>query len=154
MAVPFTKIDPIKKSNYMHSKVWDGITYPFPNFNGCTVCGWIRNFIPQFIMGVITHPCWMKVKSIGIKGIPDLRFSFVTQYSCRLFRFISLKYFGYISAKSLSPTVKLIGLLLFCCQRQVTAFHADQVIYYVVYLVICSRTEHTEHGSVNVMISM
>ena len=24
-------------SNHMHSKVWDEITYPFLNFNGCTV---------------------------------------------------------------------------------------------------------------------
>ena len=24
-------------SNLMHSKVWDGITYPFLNFNGATV---------------------------------------------------------------------------------------------------------------------
>ena len=24
-------------SNYIHHKVWDEITYPFPNFNGCTV---------------------------------------------------------------------------------------------------------------------
>ena len=24
-------------SNHMPSKVWDGITYPFLNFNGCTV---------------------------------------------------------------------------------------------------------------------
>ena len=26
--------------NYMPSKVWDAITYPFPNFNGCTVEVW------------------------------------------------------------------------------------------------------------------
>ena len=28
-------------SNHMSRKVWDGITYPFPNFNGCSVevCG-------------------------------------------------------------------------------------------------------------------
>ena len=24
-------------SNYIHYKVWDEITYPFLNFNGCTV---------------------------------------------------------------------------------------------------------------------
>ena len=27
-------------SNHMSSKVWDEITYPFPNFNGCTVEVW------------------------------------------------------------------------------------------------------------------
>ena len=32
--------------NHMPSKVWDEITYPFPNFNGCTVelWEWISNF--------------------------------------------------------------------------------------------------------------
>ena len=39
-------------SNVMLGKVWDEITYPFPNFNGCTfeVWEWISNFIPHFIM--------------------------------------------------------------------------------------------------------
>ena len=43
-------------SNHMPSKVWDEITYPFPNFNGCTVevWKWISNFIPHFMMDVIT----------------------------------------------------------------------------------------------------
>ena len=43
-------------SNRTPSKVWDEITYPFPNFNGATVevWGWIGNFIPPFIMDVIT----------------------------------------------------------------------------------------------------
>ena len=27
-------------SNHMHSKIWDGITYPFPNFTGSTVEAW------------------------------------------------------------------------------------------------------------------
>ena len=42
-------------SNHMPSKVWDGIIYPFPNFNGGTVevWEWISNFIPHFIMDVI-----------------------------------------------------------------------------------------------------
>ena len=37
-------------SNYVHCKVWDEITYPFPNFNGGTVevWEWISNFIPPF----------------------------------------------------------------------------------------------------------
>ena len=37
-------------SNYIHYKVWDEITYPFPNFNGAVVEGWkwISNFIPHF----------------------------------------------------------------------------------------------------------
>ena len=28
---------PTWKSNLMHSNAWDGITYPFQNFNGATV---------------------------------------------------------------------------------------------------------------------
>ena len=37
----------------------DEITYPIPNVNGATVkvWEWISNFIPHFIMEVITYPC-------------------------------------------------------------------------------------------------
>ena len=39
--------------NHMSCKVWDEITYPVPNFNGCTVevWKWISNFISHFING-------------------------------------------------------------------------------------------------------
>ena len=39
--------------------MWDEITYPLPNFNGCTVEGWecISNFIPRFIIDINTYPC-------------------------------------------------------------------------------------------------
>ena len=42
----------------MPKQVWDEMTYPFPNFNGCTVevLEWISNFIPHIILDVITHP--------------------------------------------------------------------------------------------------
>ena len=42
-------------SNHMPSKRWDEFTYPFPNFNGCTVevWEWIGTFIPYFVMDVI-----------------------------------------------------------------------------------------------------
>ena len=45
-------------SNHKHIKAWDEITYPFPNFNGCTVevWEWICNFTPHYIMDVITYP--------------------------------------------------------------------------------------------------
>ena len=45
--------------NHMPGKVWDEVTYPFPNFNGCTVevWEWISNFIPYFIMGVVAYLC-------------------------------------------------------------------------------------------------
>ena len=47
-------------SNRMSSKVQDKIAYPFPNFNICTieVWEWINNFMPHFLMDVITYPCW------------------------------------------------------------------------------------------------
>ena len=47
-------------SNHMSIKVWDEITYPFPNFNegvAIEVWEWISNFILPFIMDVITYPC-------------------------------------------------------------------------------------------------
>ena len=42
-------------SNYSHYKVWDEITYPFPNLKGSTieVWQWISNFIPHFIMAYL-----------------------------------------------------------------------------------------------------
>ena len=45
-------------SNYTNHKMWNEITYPFPNFNGCTVevWEWIRNFILYFTEHVITYP--------------------------------------------------------------------------------------------------
>ena len=42
---------PAWKSNDIHYRVWNEITYSFPNFNGCTdvdVWVWISNFTPQF----------------------------------------------------------------------------------------------------------
>ena len=47
-------------SNHIPIKVWNKITYPFPNFNCVTVAvwKWISNFIPHFIMDGMTYPCW------------------------------------------------------------------------------------------------
>ena len=44
----------------MPIKVWYKITYPFPNFNGCTVdvWEWISYFITHFIMYIVTYPWW------------------------------------------------------------------------------------------------
>ena len=67
--VLLTRIDfnmnPTWISNYIACKVWDEITYPFPNFNGCTidVCEWICNFTPYLIMKVITYPYWIAIKT-------------------------------------------------------------------------------------------
>ena len=45
-------------SSHIFHKVWGEIIYPFPNFNGSTVGVWecINNFIPRFIIDVITYP--------------------------------------------------------------------------------------------------
>ena len=40
----------------MTTKVWNEITYSFPNFNGAAVeiCDWINNLTPHIIGHVIT----------------------------------------------------------------------------------------------------
>ena len=45
------------------------MTYPIPNFNGCTVevWDWMNNFIPHFTMTVITYPCWNESYFISVK---------------------------------------------------------------------------------------
>ena len=47
-------------SDYMRFQGWDEITYPIPNFNGCTieVWEWIIIFIPHLNIHVISFPCW------------------------------------------------------------------------------------------------
>ena len=62
---PFTGLTliPVWIRKHMPSKVWDEITYPFTNFNGCTVDFWklISDFMPYFIMDAIAGPgAWSK----------------------------------------------------------------------------------------------
>ena len=40
-------------NNYIHYKVLDEITYPFPNYNGA-----VKGFIPHFVVDVVTYPCY------------------------------------------------------------------------------------------------
>ena len=60
---PFYKhglpLTPAWISIYIARKVWEEISYPFLNFNGCTVevYEWISHFVPHLIMDVITYPC-------------------------------------------------------------------------------------------------
>ena len=71
---PFTGLTliPVWIRNHMPSKVWDEITYPFPNFNGCAVDFWklISDFMPYFIMDAITYPCWDWSLSLFVKEGP------------------------------------------------------------------------------------
>ena len=52
-------------NNHILYKGWDEISYPFQNFNGCTVevWDWICNFIPHFTEHVV-------LTNAGIKVIP------------------------------------------------------------------------------------
>ena len=59
-------------SNHIHYKKWGEISYPFPNFNGCTneVWEWISNFISHFTGHVISYPCWDLSQSMLVKRVP------------------------------------------------------------------------------------
>ena len=50
---------PAWRSNHMFCKMWDGITYPFPNFNSWTdeVWEWISNLLSHLVMDMITYQC-------------------------------------------------------------------------------------------------
>ena len=56
--------------NHIPSKGWDEITYQFPTFSGCTVEAWkwISNFIPHFMMDVITNTCCDYSQSLLVRG--------------------------------------------------------------------------------------
>ena len=47
-------------SNQISRRVANENTYPFPNFNGCPLKLdiWMNNFIPHFLVDVVTYPCW------------------------------------------------------------------------------------------------
>ena len=51
---------PAWRSNQILGKGWYENIYPFQNIKDCTVEVWVRisNFIPHFIIDVITNPCW------------------------------------------------------------------------------------------------
>ena len=59
-------------SNYVPSKVWNEITYPFLNFNGYTVVFGERmtNLIPHLVMEGIIYPGWYIIKFVFVKGTP------------------------------------------------------------------------------------
>ena len=59
----------------MPGKVWDEITYQFPNINGATieVWEWLSYFILHFMIDVITYPIWGWNQSFLVKGAPEVR---------------------------------------------------------------------------------
>ena len=80
----------------LEPEMWDEITSPFPNFNCATieVCEWISNFIPHFIMDVITNPCWDQSSSMLVKrslGVPlCIRFSLLWGVKSSLKAYLAL----------------------------------------------------------------
>ena len=58
----------------MLSQVWDEITYPFPNFNGCTmeVWEWISNFIPHTLYNGCNYLPMLGLKLIHVSKRGDL----------------------------------------------------------------------------------
>ena len=62
-------------SNHMPSEVWDEITCPFSNFNGCTdgFWEWITDFILQITVDATTYPCWYFRLYMLVKGSRKVR---------------------------------------------------------------------------------
>ena len=106
----------MEKSSHA-SKIWDEITYPFPNCNGCTVeiLELISNFIPHLIMDMITYPCWDQNYSMLVKGAIDV--------------------LAYSSARPLVRTVRTALLHMFSIPF--CGFLWFQVIFYI-------RWRHTQ----------
>ena len=61
---------PPRINHHMPCKVWDEITYPITNFNGCTVDVWktISYFVPHIIKNVITYPYCLKSIHVSQRG--------------------------------------------------------------------------------------
>ena len=61
--------NPARMNNYIHHKMWDEITYPFPEFNGHTVEVW-KETSSTTLLGM-----WLLIHSgIEVKGDGDSRF--------------------------------------------------------------------------------
>ena len=119
--------------------MWDEITHPFPNFNGCTieVWEWISNFIPLFIgacdyLSVLGlklicvsksdaiwhHGCWpilaqvMACHLVGAEPLPEAVLTYYTRASTKL----KMGYTGFTSSVRLSvrpdPQNGVLWLLL------------------------------------------
>ena len=84
-------------NNYIHYKVWDEITYLFPNFNGATVevWEWISDFIPDFNVYVITYPsCDLKLNHVS-KGATEVKILQSSTTMCLFF---------HVSSETWKPT--------------------------------------------------
>ena len=57
-------------SNNIDYKMWNEITYPYQSFDGgaIEVRGWISNYIPHFVMDMITHSGHQLDEPMGFSG--------------------------------------------------------------------------------------
>ena len=64
----------------VHYKIWDVITYPFPNFSYCTIeiWEWINNCIPHFDRHMIY--CFFKFIHVNKKGPRNLGIIFLQSH--------------------------------------------------------------------------
>ena len=62
---------PIWISNLIPSKVWDGITLPFPNVISCTIVvwEWISNFIPLYIEFNYSSMLGLELNHVSERGL-------------------------------------------------------------------------------------
>ena len=49
---------------------WNYLSIPKLQWCNCEVWEWISNFIPHFISGIITYPCWVLSWTMLVKGAP------------------------------------------------------------------------------------
>ena len=59
---------PVWLSNFIDCKMWHGVAYPFPNFNGgnVEVYEWTRNFIPHFTLWALIYAGLQFIRAMGI----------------------------------------------------------------------------------------
>ena len=100
----------------MHNKVWDEITYPFPNFNGeaVEVWEWRSNVMPHFIRDVIAYiyiyMLELKLTHVGKRG-PICKM-------VRVFVGDMGGYLGLLIGASAITVFELVDLIVYNCFRK------------------------------------
>ena len=134
---------PAWRSNCIHYKMWDDITYSFPNFNSTTVevWEWISNFIPHFSGYVIIYPCWDESQTMLVKRSLQIMVISMIMYSYGIarimgsivFRNSNMKIFQTfepMEAKLSFKSPAAIGWkLLGCCKLYIHCFLSDVIIH-------------------------
>ena len=134
-------------SNCIKYKVWDEITYRFPNFNGVAVEFriWIRNFFPHFTEHVISFPCEGQGQSMLIKKHVMHCWGMVTSPNGNIFR-VTGPLWGEFTGHRWIPLTKASDAELWCFLRSVPEQTVEQTIethrahYDVPLMVLCGFT--------------